>query len=29
VEQPQRRRYHFINLPHANTVLNRIVGRLA
>lgn len=25
MEQPQRRRYHFINLPHANTVLNRIV----
>ena len=25
MEQPQHRRYHFINLPHANTILNRIV----
>lgn len=25
MDEPQRRRYHFINLPHANTVLNRIV----
>ena len=29
MEQPQHRRYHFINLPHANTILNRIVRWLA